>query len=47
MPTTSGQYLDLIYAFDGSSTYTDITQEMRSPAGTSSTVLADTNDVHI
>ena len=45
MPTTSGQYLDLIYAFDGSSTYTDITQEMRSPAGTSSTVLADTNDV--
>jgi len=45
MPTTSGQYLDLIYAFDGSSTYTDITLEMRSPAGTSSTVLADTNDV--
>ena len=45
MPTTAGQYLDLIYSFDGSSTYTDITLEMRSPAGTSSTVLTDTNDI--
>jgi len=46
MPTSAtDQYFSKVFAFDGSSTYTDITLEMQSPAGTSSTVLADTNDI--
>ena len=46
MPTSAtDQYFDKVFAFDGSSTYTDITLEMQSPAGTSSTVFADTNDI--
>ena len=46
MPTSAtNQYFDKVFAFDGSSTYTDITLEMQSPAGTSSTVFADTNDI--
>ena len=46
MPTSAtDQYFDKVFAYDGSSAYTDITLEMQSPAGTSSTVLADTNDI--
>ena len=44
MPTTSGKVLDTVYHYTGS-TDSDITLEMQSPAGTSSTVLADTNDI--
>jgi len=45
MPTSANQYFDTVFAFDGSSTYSNITLEMQSPAGTSATILADTNDV--
>ena len=45
MPTSATNYFDTVFAFDGSSTYTNITLEMQSPAGTSATILADTNDV--
>ena len=45
MPSSATNYFDTVFAFDGSSTYTNITLEMQSPAGTSATVLADTNDV--
>ena len=46
MPTSAtDQYFDKVFTYDGSSTYTDITLEMQSPAGTSATVLADTNDI--
>ena len=45
MPTSANQYFDAVFAFDGSSTYSNITLEMQSPSGTSATILADTNDV--
>jgi len=45
MPTSATNYFDTVFAFDGSSTYSNITLEMQSPAGTSATILADTNDV--
>ena len=45
MPTSATNYFDTVFAFDGSSTYTNITLEMQSPAGTSATILADTNDI--
>ena len=45
MPSTATNYFDTVFAFDGSSTYTNITLEMQSPAGTSATILADTNDI--
>ena len=45
MPTSAAdQYFDKVFHYDGSS-YTDITLEMQSPAGTSATILSDTNDV--
>ena len=45
MPTSAtDQYFDKVFHYNGSS-YTDITLEMQSPAGTSATILADTNDV--
>ena len=39
MPLYSGLEFTKIYNFDGSSTYTDVTLEAQSPAGTSFTVL--------
>ena len=39
MPLYSGLEFTKIFAFDGSSTYTDVTLEAQSPAGTSFTVL--------
>ena len=39
MPLYSGLEFTTIYNFDGSSTYTDVTLEAQSPAGTSFTVL--------
>ena len=45
MPTSAtDQYFDTVFHYDGSS-YSDITLEMQSPAGTSATILSDTNDV--
>jgi hypothetical protein len=43
MPTTSGKVLDTVYHYNGSA-YSDITLEMQSPAGTSKTILEDSND---
>ena len=39
MPSSSGLEFSTIFNFDGSSTYTDITQEMQSPLGTATTIL--------
>ena len=39
MPSSAGLEFSTIFNFDGSSTYTDITQEMQSPLGTATTIL--------
>ena len=39
MPSSAGLEFGTIFSFDGSSTYTDITQEMQSPLGIAATVL--------
>jgi len=43
MPSSAGLEFGKIFNFDGSSTYTDITQEMQSPLGTAATVLNTTS----
>ena len=43
MPSSAGLEFSKIFNFDGSSTYTDITQEMQSPLGTATTVLNTAN----
>ena len=40
MPTTIGLEFTKIFSFDGSSTYTDVTLEAQSPAGTSFSILS-------
>ena len=45
MPSSASLFFDTIFLFDGSSTYTDVTLEAQSPAGTSFGIMADTNDV--
>ena len=45
MPTSAtDQYFDKVFHYNGSA-YSDITLEMQSHGGTSSTILSDTNDV--
>ena len=39
MPSSAGLEFDTIFKFDGSSTYTNITQEMQSPVGTATTIF--------
>ena len=39
MPLYTGQEFTKIFAFDGSSTYTDVTLEAQTPAGTSFAIL--------
>jgi len=43
MPSAASLFFDAVLTYDGSS-YTDVTLEAQSPAGTAFTILADTND---
>ena len=45
MASSASLFFDTIFLFDGSSTYTNVTLEAQSPAGTSFNIMADTNDV--